>query len=314
MTKIVKSGINSASELRNKIIPRIDLLINVAETITADATELADSEQQAHIIVGSSVTRAILKATDLFENAEGLKKASENLTASLEKARQVPKLTDDSKRTHYTLQKLDKAIANAKGIRNRELKNKLDPAILAEVDILIRQAQEVKRNTSSTVAEVNAMTQKLNEKIEQAIYVIPEGERAANKIQKRGLEKDIQAAKNLRDFSLKGKVESSVIRELNREITLASRVFNNSKSTLNQVEAADQAIVAAMNIAIEKAEKTKEEEIPTEETAPEVEENIDIENESTDEIESETEIEIDDKESEAIEDTEAIDEINQIEE
>ena len=105
MTKIVKSGINSASELRNKIIPRIDLLINVAETITADATELADSEQQAHIIVGFSVTRAILKATDLFENAEGLKKASENLTASLEKARQVPKLTDDSKRTHYTLQK-----------------------------------------------------------------------------------------------------------------------------------------------------------------------------------------------------------------
>ena len=187
MTKIVKSGINSASELRDKIIPRIDLLINVAETITADATELADSEQQAHIIVGFSVTRAILKATDLFENAEGLKKASEDLTASLEKARQVPKLNDDSKRTHYTLQKLDKAIANAKGIRNRELKNKLDPAILAEVDILIRQAQEVRRNTSSTVAEVNAMTQKLNEKIEQAIYVIPEGERAANKIQKRGL-------------------------------------------------------------------------------------------------------------------------------
>lgn len=312
MTKIVKSGINSASELRNKIIPRIDLLINVAETITADATELADSEQQAHIIVGFSVTRAILKATDLFENAEGLKKASENLTESLEKARQVPKLTDDSKRTHYTLQKLDKAIANAKGIRNRELKNKLDPEILAEVDILIRQAQEVKRNTSSTVDEVNAMTQKLNEKIEQDIYVIPEGERAANKIQKRGLEKDIQAAKNLRDFSLKGKVDSSVIRELNREITLASRVFNNSKSTLNQVEAADQAIVAAMNNALSKAEEieTKDEEIPTEETAPEVEENIDIENESTDEIESETEIESDDKESEEIEDTEAIDEIN----
>ena len=312
MTKIVKSGINSASELRNKIIPRIDLLINVAETITADATELADSEQQAHIIVGFSVTRAILKATDLFENAEGLKKASENLTASLEKARQVPKLTDDSKRTHYTLQKLDKAIANAKGIRNKELKNKLDPAILAEVDILIRQAQEVRRNTSSTVAEVNAMTQKLNEKIEQAISAIPEGERAANEIQKRGLEKDIQAAKNLRDFSLKGKVDSEIIRDLNREITQANRVFNNSKSTLNQVEAADQAIVEAMNNALSKAEEieTKDEEIPTEETAPEVEENIDIENESTDEIESETEIESDDKESEAIEDTEAIDEIN----
>jgi len=316
MTKIVKSGINSASELRDKIIPRIDLLINVAETITADATELADSEQQAHIIVGFSVTRAILKATDLFENAEGLKKASEDLTASLEKARQVPKLNDDSKRTHYTLQKLDKAIANAKAIRNRELKNKLDPAILAEVDILIRQAQEVKRNTSSTVAEVNAMTQKLNEKIEQAIYAIPEGERAANKIQKRGLEKDIQAAKNLRDYSLKGKVDSSVIRELNREITLASRVFNNSKSTLNQVEAADKAIVEAMNNALSKAEETEtiDEKIPTEETAPEVEENTAIENESINEIESETEIEIDDNESEEIENIEAIDELDQIEE
>ena len=98
--------------------------------------------------------------------------------------------------------KLDKAIANAKGIRNKELKNKLDPAILAEVDILIRQAQEVRRNTSSTVAEVNAITKKLNAKIDEAVKAIPEGKRAANKIQKRGLEKDIQAAKNLRDFSL----------------------------------------------------------------------------------------------------------------
>lgn len=316
MTKIVKSGINSASELRNKIIPRIDLLINVAETITADATELADSEQQAHIIVGFSVTRAILKATDLFENAEGLTKASENLTASLEKARQVPKLTEDSKRTHYTLQKLDKALANAKQIRNRELKNKLDPAELADVDLLIKEAQEVRRDASAKVSEVNAITEKLNAKIDEAVKAIPEGERAANKIQKRGLEKDIQAAKNLRDFSLKGKVESSVIRELNREITIATRVLNSKKSTLNEVEAADKAIVEAMNNALSKAEETEtiDEKIPTEETAPEVEENIDIENESTDEIESETEIESDDKESEAIEDTEAIDEINQIEE
>ena len=202
MTKIVKSGINSASELRNKIIPRIDLLINVAETITADATDLADSEQQAHIIVGFSVTRAILKATDLFENAEGQKKASENLTASLEKARQVPKLNDDSKRIHYTLEKLDKALANAKQIRNRELKNKLDPAELADVDLLIKEAQEVRRDASAKVSEVNAITEKLNAKIDEAVKAIPEGKRDANNIQKRGLEKDIQAAKNLRDFSL----------------------------------------------------------------------------------------------------------------
>ena len=316
MTKIVKSGINSASELRDKIIPRIDLLINVAETITADATELADSEQQAHIIVGFSVTRAILKATDLFENAEGLKKASEDLTASLEKARQVPKLTEDSKRTHYTLQKLDKAIANAKRIRNKELKNKLDPAELADVDLLIKEAQEVRRNPSAKVSEVNSITEKLNAKIDEAIKAIPEGERAANKVQKRGLEKDIQAAKNLRDSSLKGKVDFSVIRELNREITLATRVLNSTKSTLNEVEAADQAIVEAMNNALSKVEETetKDEEIPTEETTPEVEENTDdiIEDETSDDLESETEEETEEESTEKV-DEEIADETNESE-
>lgn len=136
----------------------------MAETITADATELADSEQQAHVIIGFSVTRALLKATDLFEGAEGLNKASENLSASLDKAREVPKLTDDSKRTHYTLEKLDRAIAKAKEIRNKELKNKLDPSKLADIDLLIRQAQDVRRDGRATVGEVNAMAAELNEK------------------------------------------------------------------------------------------------------------------------------------------------------
>ncbi|MBP2070388.1 MULTISPECIES: CAMP factor family pore-forming toxin [Anaerococcus] len=264
INKILTKGIGSISEIRNKIIPRIDLLINVAETITADATELADSEQQAHVIIGFSVTRALLKATDLFENAEGLKKASDNLTASLEKAREIPKLTDNSKRTHYTLEQLDRAIARAKEIRNKELRNKLDPTELSEVDMVIRKAQDVRRNRVATVGEVKAMTEELNNKIDEAYKAIPEGERTANKSSKAGLQKDIQTAKNLRDFRLKGKVESVVIAELNREISNANRVLNNSRSTLNEVAAADEAILAA----IEKAQ-SKLEAIPAKEETPE---------------------------------------------
>lgn len=106
LSKIVNKGIGSASELRNRLIPRIDLLINVAETITADATELADSQQEAHVIVGFSVTRALLKATDLFENADGLNKASANLNEALDRARKVPKLTDESKEPTILLNSL----------------------------------------------------------------------------------------------------------------------------------------------------------------------------------------------------------------
>lgn len=281
-SKILKNGLVSASEIRTKLIPRIDLLINVAETITADATELVDSQQQAHVIVGFSVTRALLKALDLFEGPEGLNKASDDLKASLEKARQVPKLTDDSKRTHYTLEKLDRAISNAKSIRNKELKYKLDPSKLAEVDMAIKKAVDVRRNGQATVSEVNSITDELNTVIDEAYKSIPEGERTANKLAKAPLAKDIQAAKNLRDFKLKGNVESSVIKELNRAIAKANRVLNDSKTTVNQANAADEEILAAI--------KTAEADLVAEETPSEVvEEEIseeEVSEETSDEIEA----------------------------
>ena len=304
--KLLDGSIGNISDLTKSVIPRIDLLINVAETITADATELVDSEQQAHIIVGFSVTRALLKATNIFEKADGLNKASEDLSASLEKARQVPKLTDDSKRTHYTLQQLDKAIAKAKQARNREFKNKLDPNKLAEFDLEIRKAQDVRRNATATVAEVNAITEELNAKIDEAYNAIPEGEKIANKAQKRGLEKDIQAAKNLRDFSLKGNVDASVIGELNREIADANRVLNNNKSTINEVEAADEIIVAATNKALAKLEETQaEDDQALEETpAEEVEEITPLEEESTTEEKLDQEEPVVDEEISEVEEVE----------
>lgn len=296
-SKLLNRAIGSVSDLTKSVIPRIDLLINVAETITADATELADSEQQAHVIIGFSVTRALLKATNIFEKADGLNKASENLTASLEKAREIPKLTDDSKRTHYTLQQLDRALSRAKEARNTELKNKLDPSALAEFDLLIKKATDVRRNNFATVAEVKAITEELVSKTEEAYKSIPEGEKTANKSTKLVLEKDIKAAKNLRDFSLKGKVDGKVIQELNREIADANRVLNNSRATINEVEAADEIIVAATNKALGKLEEVqvKEKAEEVEETIPEVEEPViedeTVEEESTEEVEDETPVE-----------------------
>ena len=85
-----------------------------------------------------------------------------------------------------------------------------------------------------------------------------EGERTANNSTKLQLEKDIKIAKNLRDFKLKGNVDSSVIKELNREIAMANRILKNNRSTVNQVLEADKAIVEATNIAND-ALNTKEE-------------------------------------------------------
>lgn len=249
--KIVNKKIGNIKELRTKIIPRIDLLINVAETITADATELNDSEQEAHVIIGFSVTRAMLKATDIFETADGLNKASEDLSSALERAREIPKQTENSVRTHYNLDKLNRALSRAKNLRNRELKNKLDPSKLAEIDIAIRKADNVRRNTRATVLEVKNVTEELDKIIDKAYLAIPDGERVANNDTKLQLEKDIQIAKNLRDYKLKGNVDSAVIRELNREISIANRVLNNSKSTVNQVVDADETIVQATQVALE---------------------------------------------------------------
>ena len=273
VSKIVKNGLVGAGQLREKVIPRINLLINVAETITADATELVDSEQQAHVIIGFSVTRALLKATDIFENADGLNKASEDLLNSLEKARQVPKLTENSKRTHYTLEKLDRAIANAREVRNRELRYKLDSVALADVDSAIKSAVDVRRNNQATVGQVQEATDELNAKISEALASIPDEDKTASAKDKAVLGKDIEEAKKVRDFELKGKVDSSVIRELNRAIADANRIFRNARTTVKEANAADEELLNA----IEKAktnllvEEPVEEEIPSEE---EIEENI----------------------------------------
>ena len=264
VSKIVKNGLIGAGEIREKVIPRINLLINVAETITADATELVDSEQQAHVIIGFSVTRALLKATDIFENADGLNKASKDLLNSLEKARKVPKLTEDSKRTHYTLEKLDRAIVNAREVRNRELRFKLDSVALADVDSAIKSAVEVRRNNQATVGQVQEATDKLNAKISEAVASIPDEDKTASAKDKAELGKYIEEAKKVRDFELKGKVDSSVIRELNRAIADANRIFRNNRTTVNEANVAYEELLKA----IEKAKAN----LVVEEPAEEVEE------------------------------------------
>lgn len=285
VSKIVKNGLVGAGQLREKVIPRINLLINVAETITADATELVDSEQQAHVIIGFSVTRALLKATDIFENTDGLNKASEDLSNSLEKARQVPKLTEDSKRTHYTLEKLDRAIANAREVRNRELRYKLDSVALADVDSAIKSAVNVRRNNQATVGQVQEATDELNAKISEALASIPDEDKTASAKDKAALGKDIEDAKKVRDFELKGKVDSSVIRELNRAIADANRIFRNARTTVNEANAADEELLAA----IEKAkaslvvEDAVEEEIPTEEKTEEDIPEVEVDEEPAEE-------------------------------
>ena len=280
VSKIVKNGLIGAGEIREKVIPRINLLINVAETITADATELVDSEQQAHVIIGFSVTRALLKATDIFENADGLNKASKDLLNSLEKARKVPKLTEDSKRTHYTLEKLDRAIVNAREVRNRELRFKLDSVALADVDSAIKTAVEVRRNNQATVGQVQEATDKLNAKISEAVASIPDEDKTASAKDKAALGKNIEEAKKVRDFELKGKVDSSVIRELNRAIADANRIFRNNRTTVNEANVAYEELLQA----IEKAKAN----LVVEEPAEEVEE-VPVE-EKTDEEISEDEV------------------------
>lgn len=264
VSKIVKNGLIGAGEIREKVIPRINLLINVAETITADATELVDIEQQAHVIIGFSVTRALLKATDIFENADGLNKASKDLLNSLEKVRKVPKLTEDSKRTHYTLEKLDRAIANAREVRNRELRFKLDSVALADVDSAIKSAVEVRRNNQATVGQVQEATDNLNAKISEAVASIPDEDKTASAKDKAELGKYIEEAKKVRDFELKGKVDSSVIRELNRAIADANRIFRNNRTTVNEANVAYEELLKA----IEKAKAN----LVVEEPAEEVEE------------------------------------------
>ena len=140
----------------------------------------------------------------------------------------------------------------------------------------IKKAEDVKRNNKATVKEVGEAADELNAKIEEAYASIPEGERTASKSTKVDLEKDIKIAKNVRK-ELKGKVDSSVIKELNKAISSAERVLKNNRSTVNEVLEADKAIVEATNVAKE-ALNVVPEEPAVEPEAPVVEdENTEVE-------------------------------------
>ena len=209
------------------------------------------------------------------------------MTAALDRARTVPKQTEDSVRTHYNLEKLNKAINDAKRARNKELRNKLDATMLAEVDMAIKKAEDLKRNNKATVKEVAEAADELNAKIEEAYNSIPEGERTASKSTKVELERDIKVAKNVRN-DLKGKVDSSVIKELNKAISSAEKVLKNNRSTVNEVQEADKAIVEATNVAREAINVVPEEGSVVPEKDPAVEPETPVVPEEDPAVESET--------------------------
>ena len=139
--------------------------------------------------------------------------------------------------------------------------------------LIFELRDNVSKNNQATVGQVQEATDELNAKISEALASIPDEDKTASAKDKAVLGKDIEEAKKVRDFELKGKVDSSVIRELNRAIADANRIFRNARTTVKEANAADEELLNA----IEKAktnllvEEPVEEEIPSEE---EIEENI----------------------------------------
>ena len=165
------------------------------------------------------------------------------------------------------------------------MRYKLDSVALADVDSAIKSAVEVRRNNQATVGQVQEATDKLNAKISEALASIPDEDKTASSKDKAALGEDIEDAKKVRDFELKGKVDSSVIRELNRAIAEANRIFRNARTTVKEANAADEELLNAIekakaNLVVEEA---VEEEIPAEEKTEEVIPEVEVDEEPAEE-------------------------------
>ena len=145
------------------ILPRVELVVQIADTIDTATSTLQNKVQQAHVELGFAVTKAVLRVINPGATVEQLKASKAELSEDLERVSGYADLTADDTATIYVKARLDKKIWETRTQRDKNILGKAPAPVYFELNKNISEAVGVWFDGSATVAEVDAAIADLDE-------------------------------------------------------------------------------------------------------------------------------------------------------
>lgn len=137
------------------ILPRLQLLTEIGNTIHVATTEFANKTNDAHVQIGFAVTRAVIRVANPSGKVEQIQASIKELSELVSKVRTYPDLTPQDTATIYVKARLDKAIWETRFARDKNILGKVPFATYNELNGKITHAVGVWLDPTATVQKVD---------------------------------------------------------------------------------------------------------------------------------------------------------------
>ncbi|MDO5727642.1 MAG: CAMP factor family pore-forming toxin, partial [Bowdeniella nasicola] len=137
------------------IAPRVELLAQIGTTIGTATTELTNKIGDAHVELGFSITRAVIRLGNPSSSVYAIEASAAELAETLDRVSHYPDLGPDDRATIYVKARLDKVIWQVRIARDTHVLGK-DRDAYRTLNRNITHAVGVWLNPGSTVAQVDA--------------------------------------------------------------------------------------------------------------------------------------------------------------
>lgn len=150
------------------VLPRIELVVQIADTIETATTTLQNKVQAAHVELGFAVTKAVIRVVNPSSSIEQIDESKTELAEDLERVSGYPDLQPGDTATIYVKAGLDKKIWQTRIQRDKEILGKASTPVYMELNKNITQAVGVWFDATATVADVNAEIENLDDAYAEA--------------------------------------------------------------------------------------------------------------------------------------------------
>lgn len=150
--------------------PRIELLTSISNTIETASTDLSTKVSEAHVELGFSVTKAVIRLINPTATVAQIEESTQDLADTLAKVSEYPELQPGDRATIYVKAELDRAIWDVRIQRDQNILGE-DADAYFTLNGKISEAVGVQLDPTATVAE----TQQAVEDV-RAAYAEAEGQ------------------------------------------------------------------------------------------------------------------------------------------
>ncbi|MBP1044663.1 CAMP factor family pore-forming toxin [Enterococcus sp. BWM-S5] len=148
---------------------RLQLITEISNAIAFSVEQLGNKVEQAHRELGVEITKAVITVADPFASVSKIEQQIVSLQNLMEKVLTYPDLDLNAKATYPVKQKLDAAIWATRFERDKKILGKVPFAVYNDLNKVITRAVGVQLSLKSTVGDVNAAIQSLENALELAL-------------------------------------------------------------------------------------------------------------------------------------------------